>query len=150
VERLDEIVEEFQPDIVVAGELIEHTQDTLGWISRLAELLPGTLFLATTPNTTSIVNLLLGLARRENAHPDHIHVYSYRTLSTLASRVPMYDVTITPYYYNRHLFYSRLPRFAAPVVTAADVAFLRPAQWLFPLLSMGLILDGTLGAGPRP
>ncbi len=147
VEKLDAIVAEFQPDIVVAGELIEHTQDTLGWISRLAELLPGTRFLATTPNTTSVVNVLLGLARRENAHPDHLHVYSYRTLRTLAERVPMDDLAITPYYYNRHLFYSRLPGFAAPLVTAVDVALLRPVQWLFPLMSMGLILDGTLG-GP--
>ena len=33
-------------------------------------------------------------------------------------------------------------------VAAVDVAFLRPVQWLFPLMSMGLILDGTLGRQP--
>jgi hypothetical protein len=145
VEYLDEIVADFQPDVVVAGELIEHTQDTLGWLARLARLAPGVSLIATTPNTTSILNVILGLLRRESAHPDHLHVYSYRTLRTLADRVPMYDISITPYYYNRHLFYSRLPRVAAPIVTMVDVLCLRPVQYLFPLLATGLVLEGTLG-----
>ena len=148
VEELDEIAAEFKPDVVVAGELIEHTQDTLGWVRRLASAVPGTRFIATTPNTTSLVNVGLALMRRENAHPDHIQVYSYRTLRTLMSRVPLADTMITPYYYNRHLFYGRVPRWATPAVTIADVLVLRPAQWLFPLLSMGLIVEGYLGARP--
>jgi hypothetical protein len=104
VEDLDGIVREFKPDLVVAGELIEHTHDTIGWLSGLAEAAPGTRLLATTPNTTSIINLVLAFLRRENAHPDHIQVYSFRTLATLAGRVPLHDVTITPYYYDPHLF----------------------------------------------
>src|SRR4029079_6941349 len=83
VEDLGKIASDFRPDIVVAGEIIEHTQDTLGWISRLAVALPGTTFVATTPNTTWFLNVLLAMAGRESAHPDHIHVYSYRTLLTL-------------------------------------------------------------------
>jgi Methyltransferase domain len=145
VEHLDEILADFQPDVIVAGELIEHTQDTLGWLSRVAELQPGTRIIATTPNTTSVVNVLLAPLRREVAHPDHIHVYSYRTLRTLAGRVPMGSMTVLPYYYNRHLFYSRVPHWASPIVTLADVLFMKPLQWLFPLLSTGLILDGVLG-----
>jgi hypothetical protein len=31
-------------------------------------------------------------------------------------------------------------------VTFADVLVMRPLQWLFPLLSTGLILDGVLGS----
>ena len=92
-----------------------------------------------------MINILLALARRENAHPDHLHVYSYRTLYTLASRIPVHDMRIVPYYYNRHMFYERVPGWAAPVVTAADVLVLRPLQYLFPLTSMGLILDCVLG-----
>ena len=148
VEELDEIAAEFKPDVVVAGELIEHTPDTLGWLRRLAAAVPGTRFVATTPNTTSLINVGLALLRRENAHPDHIQVYSYRTLHTLMSRVPLADTVITPYYYNRHLFYARVPRWAAPAVTLADVLVLRPTQWLFPLLSMGLVVEGYLGARP--
>ena len=148
VEELDEIAAEFKPDVVVAGELIEHTPDTLGWVRRLASAVPGTRFIATTPNTTSLVNVGLALMRRENAHPDHIQVYSYRTLRTLMSRVPLAETMITPYYYNRHLFYGRVPRWATPAVTIADVLVLRPTQWLFPLLSMGLIVEGYLVGRP--
>ena len=148
VEELDQIAAEFKPEVVVAGELIEHTPDTLGWVRGLATVLPGTRFVATTPNTTSLINVGLAMLHRENAHPDHIQVYSYRTLATLMSRVPLVRMAITPYYYNRHLFYARLPSWARPAVTAADVALLRPAQWLFPLLSMGLVVDGYLGAPP--
>jgi len=146
VEYLDDILAEFQPDVIVAGELIEHTQDTLGWLSRVAEQQPGTRIIATTPNTTSVINVLLALLRREIAHPDHIQVYSFRTLRTLASRVPMGTLTVLPYYYNRHLFYNRVPRWASSIVTFADVLVMRPLQWLFPLLSTGLILDGVLGS----
>ncbi|SDJ20473.1 Methyltransferase domain-containing protein [Actinokineospora alba] len=145
VENLDAILEEFRPDIIVAGELIEHTQDTLGWLSRIAALHPGIRLVATTPNTTSLINMLMTLFSRENAHPDHIQVYSFRTLATLASRVPVNDMKIVPYYYDPHLFYSRLPRFMAPLVTAIHVLFLKPMQFLFPLSAFGLILDGVLG-----
>jgi Methyltransferase domain len=145
VEDLTAIVEDYQPDLIVAGELIEHTQDTLGWLSRLARQAPGVQLIATTPNTTSIVNMLLTLGSRENAHPDHIHVYSYRTLSTIAGRVPVRDMTITPYWYDPHLFYSRVPAAAGVLVTAFDRAVLRPIQWLWPLSAFGLILDGVLG-----
>ncbi len=147
VEQLDHIVETFKPDLIVAGELVEHTQDTLGWISRLAELTPGTRFVATTPNTTSVVNLLLALLGRESCHPDHIQVYSFRTLSTLSGRAPLHDVSVRPYYYDPHLFRARTPRIAVPLVAAANLV-LKGVQYLFPLLSCGLILEGTLGPVP--
>lgn len=144
VEELAPIAREFKPDLVVAGELIEHTNDTIGWLKGLAEAVPGTRIIATTPNTTSIINLVLAFLRRENAHPDHIQVYSFRTLATLAGRVPLRDVTITPYYYDPHLFVGKVSGPAKPVVGIAG-RILRVIQYLFPLTSFGLILEGTLG-----
>jgi hypothetical protein len=146
VEDLGGLVADFRPDLIVAGELIEHTPDTLGWLSRLAAAAPGTKFLATTPNTTSIINLLLALLRRENNHPDHLQVYSYKTLATLASRVPLQGAALTPYYYDPHIFRGRLPAFAAPVVSLTDRLVLKPFQFLFPLTAFGWILEGPLGA----
>ena len=108
----------------MAGELIEHTQDTLGWLSKVAELSPGVRLLATTPNATSIINVVLAFFNRELAHPDHTQVYSYRTLWTLAGRVPMAHYRIVPYYYNRHLLYDRVPRWCGPLVTLLDKALL--------------------------
>jgi hypothetical protein len=150
VEELGGLVRDFRPDLVVAGELIEHTHDTIGWLSALAEAAPGTRLLATTPNTTSVINLVLAFLRRENAHPDHIQVYSFRTLATLAGRVPLRDVTITPYYYDPHLFVGKVSGAARPAVGLAG-RILRLVQYLFPLTSFGLVLEGTLGheaAGP--
>jgi len=145
VENLDDIIAKFRPTVIVAGELIEHTQDTLGWLTRVAGCTPGVRFLATTPNTTSIINVMLALLSRELAHPDHTQVYSYRTLWTLAGRVPMTRYRIVPYYYNVHLFYDRVPKWCAPLVTVLDKILLRSVQFLFPLMSFGLILDGTMG-----
>ena len=147
VEDLDKIIADFRPTVIVAGELIEHTQDTLGWLSKVAELTPGVRLLATTPNATSIINVMLALFSRELAHPDHTQVYSYRTLWTLAGRVPMTHYRIVPYYYNRHLFYDRVPKWFGPLVTLLDKALLQQVQRLFPLTSSGLILDGTMGNG---
>lgn len=146
VEHLDDVVAVFQPDVIVAGELIEHTPNTLGWLSRLASVCPDVRFVATTPNATSIVNTGLALARRENCHPDHLQVYSYRTLRTLAERVPMRDVTIGTYYYDPHLFFGRVPTRLAPLITGLNRTLLHPLQFVFPLTAFGLILDGVLGA----
>jgi hypothetical protein len=145
VEALDTHLHGFKPDLIVAGELIEHTPDTLGWLARAAAARSGTRLLATTPNATSIINILLALLGRENCHQDHLQVYSFKTLATLAARVPMHDVTIRPYFYDPHLFFGRVPRLAAPLISGMDLLFLKPIQWLFPLTAFGLILEGTLG-----
>jgi len=145
VEELGGLVEDFRPDLIVAGELIEHTPDTLGWLCRLASGPTRTAFLATTPNATSVINLLLALLRRENNHPDHIQVYSYKTLATLASRIPLENATLTPYYYDPHIFRGRLPGILSPIVSLTDLFVLKPVQYLFPLTAFGWILEGSLG-----
>lgn len=147
VEDLAGLVADFRPDLIVAGELIEHTPDTLGWLSRLAAAAPGCAVLATTPNATSVINLVLAFLGRENNHPDHLQIYSYKTLATLAARVPLTGTTLTPYYYDPHIFRGRLPAFAAPVVALADLLVLKPTQYLFPLTAFGWVLEGTLGGG---
>lgn len=149
VEDLGDLVEAFDPDLVVAGELIEHTPNTLGWLSRLADIRPGTNILLTTPNTTSAVNILLAVVNRENCHPDHLHVYSFKTLTTLAGRVPIHDVRIRPYYYDPHLFLGKIRSSLVPLASAANTLLLKPIQYAFPLTSFGLILEGVLGPPPQ-
>jgi hypothetical protein len=145
VEELDDIVRDFRPDLVVAGELIEHTPDTVGWLSRLGDLSPGIRVLLTTPNATSILNILLAFASRENQHEDHLHTYSYKTLATLARRIGLEDAQLTPYYYHSEQFRGRVPSSVVPLVVAVDYLLLMPLQWLFPLTAFGLILEGRLG-----
>ena len=144
VEDLDDIVREFRPDLVLAGELIEHTADTLGWLTRLARVAPGTRVILTTPNATSIVNILLAFARRENQHEDHLHTYSYKTLATLTRRLGLEEATLTPYYYHSEQFRGRVPSAAVPLVVAVDYLLLMPLQYLFPLTAFGFILEGRL------
>lgn len=148
VEQLDAIVRDFRPDLVLAGELIEHTPDTLGWLSRLGEIAPGARLLVTTPNATSILNILLSFVGRENQHEDHLQVYSYKTLSTLARRLNLADATLTPYYYHSEQFRGRVPPPVVPFIVAADYLLLMPIQYLFPLTAFGFILEGKLGERP--
>jgi hypothetical protein len=143
VEDLSSIVKSFKPEMIVAGELIEHTPDTLGWLQKLAKDAPGVRFLATTPNTTSILNLGLALLGRENNHQDHLHVYSYKTLATLAGRIPLRSTSLTPYYYDPHIFQGRVSKSAAPLIGATDKLLLKPLQWMFPLTAFGWIMEGT-------
>jgi len=145
VEELDAIVAEFRPDIVLAGELIEHTPDTLGWLTRLGQVAPGTRILVSTPNATAILNILLSFVGRENQHEDHLHVYSYKTLSTLARRLNLADATLTPYYYHSEQFRGRVPAAVVPLIVAIDYLLLMPIQYLFPLTAFGFILEGRLG-----
>ena len=145
VEDLDDIVRDFRPELVVAGELIEHTPDTAGWLTRLGQLSPGVDVLLTTPNATSILNILLAFASRENQHEDHLQTYSYKTLSTLARRIGLEDAKLTPYYYHSEQFRGRVPSAAVPLVVAVDYLLLMPLQWLFPLTAFGFILEGRLG-----
>lgn len=142
VENLNDLVREFQPDLVLAGELIEHTPDTLGWLTRLGQIAPGTQLVLTTPNATSILNLLLALVKRENQHEDHLHTYSFKTLSTLAGRLNLQDATLTPYYYHSEQFRGRVPKGVVPAVYAVDYLFLMPLQYLFPLTAFGFVLEG--------
>ena len=152
VGALDELVRDFRPDLVLAGELIEHTPDTLGWLARLGRVAPGVRVMLTTPNATSILNILLAFVRRENQHEDHLHTYSYKTLATLARRLGLEGATLTPYYYHSEQFRGRVGPALVPLVYAVDYALLMPLQYLFPLTAFGFVLEGRLpaaGGAPR-
>jgi hypothetical protein len=146
VEDLGTILRSFRPGLIVAGELIEHTSDTLGWLKPIGGVIPGVRLLASTPNATSIINIGLAFLNRENAHVDHLQVYSYKTLACLARRLGMTDVTIRPYYYHSELFRAKVPWIAVPLVYVIDYFVLTPIQFLFPLTAGGLILEGVLGS----
>jgi len=145
VEDMDAILREFRPNVVVAGELIEHTANTLGWLERIGEVLPGTRLLLTTPNATSIINIGLSFLNRENNHQDHLHVYSYKTLATLARRLNMTGAVLRPYFYHSEIFRGRVPIWLVPLIYGVDYLLLTPLQYLFPLTAGGWILEGTVG-----
>ena len=129
------------PDVIVAGELIEHLESPLELLRSFARVpkLAGRTLILSTPNATAVHNFLVGLARRESTHHDHLCILSYKTLNTLCQRAGFSDWEIIPYYARftemeeRH---SGLARLAVRSVERA-VNFL---EWLFPLLSFGYLV----------
>jgi hypothetical protein len=129
------------PDVVVIGELIEHLENPLQFLRRLAgiERLCGKTLILSTPNATALHNVLIGLAQRESTHRDHLCIFSYKTLATLCTRAGFFEWEIIPYYsrftemQQRH---SGLPRLAVRATQGAVNLF----EWLFPLLSFGYIV----------
>ena len=74
-------------DIVIAGEIIEHLDDPGAFLAGLHALVkPGGRLVVTTPNAYGLFNVLASLALREINHPDHVMMFTWRTLTNLASR----------------------------------------------------------------
>ncbi|MGN7726616.1 methyltransferase domain-containing protein [Luteimonas sp. 22616] len=87
------------PDVIVAGELIEHLPDTLAFLRNLKRDCSAgdPLVVITTPNACSMHNAILGVFRRESMHKDHLQIYSYKTLHTIFERAGFREWTIRPY-----------------------------------------------------
>jgi hypothetical protein len=132
---------ERSPDVIVAGELIEHLDSPLQFLRRFAgiERLAGKTLLVTTPNATALHNVLIGLTRRESTHHDHLCILSYKTLSTLCTRAGFREWEIIPYFSRFTEMESRHSGIARLAVRAAE-RLVNLFEWLFPLLSFGYVL----------
>ena len=129
-------------DVVAAGELIEHVPDASAFLAMIKSQFAGRELIASTPNATSLSNVLLGAAGRESTHVDHVQVYSFKTLTTLCRRASFDAWTIVPY----HVRYTEMMLGATGsrrgLVRAAERA-VNVAETAFPLLAGGLILHVT-------
>ena len=140
VTRLESLVPPgFAPDVVVAGELIEHLQDALSFLCQIKTLFDGREFLASTPNATSLSSVVLACGAREPSHQDHLQIYSYKTLTTLCRRANFSDWTIIPYHASYPEMVLRNTGLRRTLARAAESAA-AIAETLFPFLSFGLIL----------
>ncbi len=73
--------------LVIAGEVIEHLDDPGAFLAGLQALVaPGGQLVVTTPNAYGLFNVFASLAHREINHPDHVMMFTWRTLTNLASR----------------------------------------------------------------
>jgi hypothetical protein len=129
------------PDVVVGGELIEHLESPLQFLKRIAAItrLSGKTLILSTPNATALHNVLIGLARRESTHHDHLCILSYKTLTTLCTRAGFTSFEIIPYFARFTEMQERQPGVARLGVRAAERA-VNVLEWIFPLLSFGYIL----------
>jgi len=130
-------------DIIVAGEFIEHIDQPIEFFRNMKARFPGRELVISTPNGSTFANTVLGMARREVQHPDHIHVFSYKILNTLCTRASLEDWKIIPYRFfaTEMILQSRgAKRLAAQAVQAG----IRIVERVFPLLSFGYIVHARL------
>ena len=74
-------------EIVIAGEIIEHLDDPGGFLDAMHLLVaPDGLLVLTTPNAHGLMNSAAALIGTEVNHPDHVVLFSWRTLTNLLSR----------------------------------------------------------------
>ncbi len=126
-------------DLIVAGELIEHLQDTTAFLRQLKTLFPGRELIISTPNATSLANTILALGSRESNHSDHLQIYSVKTLNTQCLRANLEDWSFVPY----HVYFTEMVLQAScPVRNLIKMAesIINAAEFVFPMLSGGLIL----------
>lgn len=74
-------------DLVIAGEVIEHLDDPGAFLEGLHPLLaPTGRLVITTPNASGLLNSAAALVGAEINHPDHVVLFSWRTLTNLMAR----------------------------------------------------------------
>lgn len=122
----------FEPEIVVAGELLEHL-DRAGLVLENCRrrMLPTCRLVITVPNAFSVRSLLHVLSGYEKVAPDHVSYYSYCNLKELAER--------NGFQLDRAHWYRYSPT-RKTVDRVVDFT-LAPVTWVWPQLSEGLIAE---------
>jgi hypothetical protein len=130
-----------EPDVVVAGELLEHLENPLQFLRRFNQIKPlsGKTILISTPNATALHNVLIGFARRESTHHDHLCILSYKTLATLCTRAGFSEFEIIPYFSRFPEMQARHSGLLRILITCGQFV-INGLEWMFPLLSFGYIV----------
>lgn len=135
-----ELLGDYDFDLIVAGEFIEHLPDSLTFLKNIKNIFAGKRFILTTPNATSSTNILLAVSKRESSHKDHLQVYSYKTLNSLCLRAGFMEWDIFPYYssYAESILAGNWLK--SSIASCAEKV-VNLNEWLLPLFSGGFIVD---------
>jgi len=127
-------------DIITAGEILEHLDNPSKFFQNMKNEFPGKELLLSTPNGLNFSNTLMGMIKREVQHPDHIHLFTYKTLNTLCRNAKFQDWEIIPY----HFFATEMKLQSKGAVKKGMITMIEKTingvEYLFPLLSMGNIV----------
>jgi len=136
---------QFDPDVIVAGELIEHVENPLAFLRSLQAIdrLRGKMLLLSTPNATAFHNVFVGLLSRESTHHDHLSILSYKTLCTLCLRTGLKEWDLIPYYARFTEMRERNVGWRRKLVAAGEVG-VNGVEWLFPMLSFGYVVRAII------
>ncbi len=127
-------------DVIVAGELIEHLPNTLDFFKHIKQNYAGKRLICSTPNTTSLSNIVLSLFKRESCHVDHLQVYSYKTLNTLCRWAGFNSWKIIPYHVKFTEMIMRSGGIKKAMVFFSEKT-VNTLELLFPLTGGGFIVD---------
>lgn len=129
--------------VIVAGEFIEHIESPLAFFQTMKRRFPGRELVISTPNGASFANTLLGIIGREAQHPDHVHVFTFKILNTLASRAEFEAWEVTPYrFYATEMIMNA--KGTTRVLAVVAERFIRIVERMFPLLSFGYVVRAQL------
>jgi 2-polyprenyl-3-methyl-5-hydroxy-6-metoxy-1,4-benzoquinol methylase len=134
------IISKYSFDIIIAGELIEHLTNTLSFFNKISIGFPGKKLICTTPNSTSVSNIILSLFKRESTHIDHKQIYSFKTLNTLCGIAGFRDWKIIPYYVKYTEMILKSGHVKKYFVKCSE-SCINTIEYLFPLQSGGFILE---------
>jgi hypothetical protein len=132
---------DFVPDVIVAGELIEHLENPLRFLKgvKAIDKLQGKTLILTTPNATAIHNCLIGLLSMESTHQDHLCILSFKTLCTLCLRSGFERWEIVPYFARFTEMKERNVGIRRALVSGGEKA-INGLEWLFPMMGFGYIV----------
>jgi hypothetical protein len=131
----------FVPDVIVAGELIEHLENPLLFLKNVKAIdkLKGKTLIMTTPNATAIHNCLIGLLSRESTHQGHLCILSFKTLCTLCIRSGFEGWEIFPYFARFTEMKERNVGIRRALVSGGEKV-INGLEWLFPMMGFGYIV----------
>lgn len=139
--QLNELdLKQYNFDVIIAGELIEHLPNTLEFFTSLKRDYDGVRLVCSTPNTTSFANMVLALFKRESCHKDHYQVYSYKTLNTLCRTAGFKSWKIIPYHVKFTEMIMNAGGLKKQLVKVSEGA-INGLEYLFPLTAGGYVID---------
>ncbi len=143
--HLDRVQLDWDPDVVIAGEVIEHMPNALDFLRGLKSdpRLASSTVVLTTPNASALYNFVLGVVGRESTHHDHIAIHSFKTLNTLCTKAGLSEWEIIPY----HSRFSELGLRSSGLLRLGVKGFERvvnAVEHLCPLLGGGWIVKVRL------
>lgn len=129
----------FDPEVIVAGEFIEHIEDPSRFLASVKSRYPGRTLVLSTPNGCSFSNFTMGTLGREVQHPDHLHNFTFKTLHTMCSRAGFEHWSIIPYRFFATELILR-SKGATRLAAIMGEKFMRIGERMFPALSFGYIV----------
>lgn len=122
---------EFDVDVVVAGEVLEHLTNPEIFLCAIREgLKTDTELLISVPNAFYIEGMVRVLFSYEKVHPEHVVYYSYYTVKQLLERCGWSIKEIKPCLYE-----------ATNVRTTLSQGLQLPLLWLSPHMAPGYVIS---------